>query len=354
MRPNLAQFIRELRKPVFEQNTTMARICCKFGFLNFLVAAHQLGHSLRDSARSSAQHGHLNCLQYVCTHELSKVKRECVCEAAARGGHLDCLQCAHEHGYPIPKNASEIATIGGNVMCLQYIHEHGCHIFATCIKLATERNHADCLRYILLHFTDCVLLGLYVNIAIASSAQFGCVECLKILLADAKTREGVGILGLLYIGVSPIFMAAKFGHLKCLRLLYEYSRQLDFAAVNWKPDANTYQEAAGNGHLNCLQYLHEQYCISKGAYGNPWNSDTCLHAARFGHLDCLKYAHEHGCPWYMDTCIAAYLNSQDECFRYAYINNCPTCVDHELWANRLGLVRNKSVSVSSNHNYFDL
>ena len=46
--------------------------------------------------------------------------------------------------------------------------------------------------------------------------------------------------------------------------------------------------AAEYGHLECLQYAHENGC--------PWDEWTCSEAAENGHLECLKYAHEFGCP----------------------------------------------------------
>ena len=47
-------------------------------------------------------------------------------------------------------------------------------------------------------------------------------------------------------------------------------------------------EAAVNGHLECLKYVHTKGC--------PWDEETCRVAARGGHLECLKYLHENGCP----------------------------------------------------------
>lgn len=47
--------------------------------------------------------------------------------------------------------------------------------------------------------------------------------------------------------------------------------------------------AAFNGHIHCLQTLHE-----RGAY---WDSEIIALAARGGHLDCVQYAHENGCTW---------------------------------------------------------
>ena len=36
-----------------------------------------------------------------------------------------------------------------------------------------------------------------------------------------------------------------------------------------------------------------------------WNEVTCDNAALNGHLDCLKYAHENNCPWSKLTCALA-------------------------------------------------
>ena len=52
--------------------------------------------------------------------------------------------------------------------------------------------------------------------------------------------------------------------------------------------ASDCEEAASNGHLECLKYAHEHGC--------PWDENTCYNAAKNGHLECLKYACAHGCP----------------------------------------------------------
>ena len=49
------------------------------------------------------------------------------------------------------------------------------------------------------------------------------------------------------------------------------------------------KEAAANGHLECLKYLHENGC--------PWGTYTFYAAVRNGNLECLKYLHENGCSW---------------------------------------------------------
>ena len=51
---------------------------------------------------------------------------DCCARAAAGGGHLDCLQYAHEHGCPWDVNTCASAVFGEQLHCLQYAREHGC------------------------------------------------------------------------------------------------------------------------------------------------------------------------------------------------------------------------------------
>ena len=78
-----------------------------------------------------------------------------------------------------------------------------------------------------------------------------------------------------------------------------------FLPVRWatsKDLANIYfaYEAAENGHLEALKYLHEK--------GVPWNDRVCEEAAKNGYLDILKYLHENGCKWNEFACNAAAFN----------------------------------------------
>eukprot|EP01112_Ceratiomyxa_fruticulosa_P015768 TRINITY_DN4685_c0_g1_i5.p1 TRINITY_DN4685_c0_g1~~TRINITY_DN4685_c0_g1_i5.p1 ORF type:complete len:275 (-),score=49.45 TRINITY_DN4685_c0_g1_i5:787-1611(-) len=57
-------------------------------------------------------------------------------------------------------------------------------------------------------------------------------------------------------------------------------------------------EFAGNGHLGCLKYTHENGC--------EWKKKTFESAAQYDQLHCLKYAHENGCEWDSRTMQIAY------------------------------------------------
>ncbi|ATZ80172.1 ankyrin repeat domain-containing protein [Bodo saltans virus] len=97
--------------------------------------------------------------------------------------------------------------------------------------------------------------------------------------------------------------AAKNGHLGCLKYLHENG-------CPW--DSNTCSSAAENGYLECLKYAHENGC--------SWNELTSYCAAGNGHLECLKYSHENGCSLNYYTCLAATLNGHLECFKYVREN----------------------------------
>ena len=164
------------------------------------------------------------------------------------------------------------------------------------------------------------------------SAKFGSLEIL--IYIRTKFRE---------IGYSwdknASFEAAKNGHLMILKYLHtnEYQANgyaLDHAAENGHLEVLKYlrenrcrwsneitwcgtacNSAAENGHLEVLKYLHENEC--------PLNKCACsAAAARNGHLEVLKYLHENGCPWNVGTCNAAARNGHLEVLKYLHENGC--------------------------------
>ena len=101
--------------------------------------------------------------------------------------------------------------------------------------------------------------------------------------------------------------AAENGHLHILKFLHEEKG----VPIN----ADTAYSAAKNGHTHCLKYLIED----KNCPVNEW---ACTWAAKQGHLECLRYLHEHGAPWDEFTCHSASGNGHGECLKYAFENGC--------------------------------
>jgi hypothetical protein len=111
------------------------------------------------------------------------------------------------------------------------------------------------------------------------------------------------------IGTGACANAAENGHLACLKYLHEEAK------APW--DLITAIRAAQNGHLHILEYLVER------KYNKYYNL-ACERAAENGHLDCLKYLHETAkAPWYSEAVRKAHRNNQTECVQYLLDNNCP-------------------------------
>jgi hypothetical protein len=89
------------------------------------------------------------------------------------------------------------------------------------------------------------------------------------------------------IGTYACALAAKNGHLECLKYVHEEAK------APW--DSRTASWAAAKGHLHILEYLVERKYDQYSVY-------ACAFAAENGHLDCLKYLHETAkAPW--DVCV---------------------------------------------------
>jgi hypothetical protein len=80
-------------------------------------------------------------------------------------------------------------------------------------------------------------------------------------------------------------------------------------------DTWTCVNAASEGNITVLQYLHEHGC--------EWNSSTCAAAARNGHLDCLQYAHQHGCEVNGLVIYQAVKFGHIPCLMYLHQERCP-------------------------------
>lgn len=115
------------------------------------------------------------------------------------------------------------------------------------------------------------------------AALFGHVDCLRMLhrIGCAVDRPAS------HNGWNPAFTAAAFGHEGCLRALWETGCDLD---VGWESQTPAFV-AAIHGYSKCLRVLQEAGCdLEKGcALGSP-----ATVAALNGHDDCLRLLTEKG------------------------------------------------------------
>jgi len=101
----------------------------------------------------AAHRGHLRCLTFLRENDHEWHTRCCV--YAAAGGHLSCLQYAHEqlqyahqHGCWWDELTCEMAAATGHLACLEYAHQNGCAWDPqTICEYAVRGKHLDCLLY---------------------------------------------------------------------------------------------------------------------------------------------------------------------------------------------------------------
>ena len=80
--------------------------------------------------------------------------------------------------------------------------------------------------------------------------------------------------------------------------------------------AGTIYRAAEQGNLEMVKY-----CVANECPISTW---ACANAAENGHLACLKYLHEEvKAPWDYWSVYHAHKNNQTECVQYLLGNNCP-------------------------------
>ena len=103
--------------------------------------------------------------------------------------------------------------------------------------------------------------------------------------------------------------AAYNGHLECLKYLHEVAKA--------PCGTGTADTAAEYGQLHVLEYLVERKFDDLDEY-------TCECAARKGHSDCLKFLHETAkAPWDSHAVRYAHKYNRLECLQYLLDNDCP-------------------------------
>jgi ankyrin repeat protein len=84
--------------------------------------------------------------------------------------------------------------------------------------------------------------------------------------------------------LSPLILAAGFGHLDIVKCLLQYGINIDIYSY-YTPISI----ACGNGHLEVVKYLHEN-----NANIHINNDQVILFAAVGGHFEIVKYLHQNG------------------------------------------------------------
>ncbi len=97
----------------------------------------------------AARGGHLECLRYAHEHGAPWDVRGLACCFAAIEDRLECMAYAHEHGAPWPERACTFAAARGHLECLRYAHQHGAPWGARVLVFAIAYEQEACIRYAL-------------------------------------------------------------------------------------------------------------------------------------------------------------------------------------------------------------
>jgi len=180
----------------------------------------------------------------------------------------------------------------GELDILKYIHENGGSCWNKQVsRSAIENGHVHVLKYI--HEKGGPVSESIVNLSdVAKNGH------LNVIIYFRDT----GLFPLSKIKIGTInYNAACNGHIHILQYLHENNNL-------WSESAS--RGAAFGGHLKILKYLQ--------ANEYPWAEDVCTHAAKNGQLDVVKYLCEEG--W---ACFYAAKQGYFEILKYLHENGCP-------------------------------
>lgn len=282
----LAMVASQGQRMMWKEGTCAA--AAKNGHVTCLQLLYRAGCPWGDACEAAAGHGHLDCLRYARDRGARCDAR--VCEAAAGGGYLDCLQFLHECGIACGESGTAAAG-NGHLECLRYILDHSACATSAAVAAAVA-GRLSCLKLL----DERQVWSPYVCVAAAQAGRLACLQyALVCMPLPTPMLERL------------LVVASEHGHLDCLMMLHQ-------AGATWL-DGSPCFAAAFNGHVDCLAYLH--------AHGCPCDEQDCVAAARGGHLAALKFLHLNGCPWDEGTLRSALLGGHLPCARFARARGCP-------------------------------
>lgn len=293
----------------------------------------------------------IECIKYL--YELDAERyfgKKCayLCNTAAGYGSIKSLTFLREKGYPLDDYTIFHAAQNGSLDCFKYLHEQGCRILDEVVGMAAFRGNVECLKYAVEHLEQQKTKLSHEFICKSISAFIGqdytikekSLECLKYL-----RERGCKIFA------EDIFTCIHFNRLDCLQYLHDDYCTCDGSTMEYAVKSNlpnmkiieylythgceidiraVNAAAEKSRTLKILKYLHE--------HGGSCDATTTAIAAKNGNIDALMYLHEHGCPWDISTTknaenffylyqpcrpSGAEIDRYLQCLKYAIANGCP-------------------------------
>lgn len=143
--------VNATNKDFFHWSNKITEFAAEGGHVKCLQLAHELGCEwCITTYEAAATGGHLECIKYAyehgCPHD--KDGDTLICGNAAEGGYLDCLMYLHKNGFHWSHWTCSRAAEFGHIECLKYAHENGCPISHTTYQYTKYSIHKECLEYI--------------------------------------------------------------------------------------------------------------------------------------------------------------------------------------------------------------
>ena len=264
------------------------------------------------------QTGNVMVLEYA-------IQEDCLITAdaaavAAGLGYIACLQLLHANNAPWDAKTTSAAAKGGHVNCLKYAHENGCpwlcseeepdsgYLFETYDE-ASDYGSSEEVSFAEGDYeqddigtgANPVENGNYHDEVNSGSdtdsdpifdmdADDG-LDVASLHTADyARMPDSSNYNKRLEDGMNNICtIAAVHGNLECLEYAHRHGVVLQPMTIK--------AAARHPKGLECLKYAHQQ--------GLPLTHFLSLNAAFNGNLEMLQYLHTHGCPWDSRVCCAA-------------------------------------------------
>ena len=198
----------------------------------------------------------MECLKWLHENNMCPWDEE-MCEYAAENGQLECLKYAHENGCPWDREDVHESRLEWTFGVFEVRARERVSLERGHVRVCRQNGHLECLKY---------------------ARENGCPWDKETCECAAEWTFGVfevrardtGVLGTR--GRARMPPEWTFGVFEVRARARVSLEQVDV------------QEAAWNGHLECLRYAREHGC--------PWDGWTCAEAAKYGQLECLKYAHD--------------------------------------------------------------
>lgn len=206
------------------------------------------------AAVTAALCGWFECLQAL-VEEGCPITPE-IAKAAATNDHTECLEYMCERECGIDRVVGLAAVANGNLASVEVLHNHGCKFDSEALYTAVGEKHFACVVFII----EVIKLPIDTMTAMVAAGS-GSVQMLKYILDKGYPPEP-----------TMTTAAAAGGHLTSVMLLNNVAKKMI--------DAEVTTAAASSGHIPTLEYVI--------AEGGLVTLETFQEAAGNGHLDVVK------------------------------------------------------------------